>query len=179
MLVRVSGSWELMEPTGSIANFSWNHLSGLANLSLTPWSPPPIPSHLSLSPLFIPPSLTAPICPHSVKVPGGDRRNRRVFCAQLTQSAQSIYNLPFKRWGFFDPTPWTRNQFTATLFVLIFTMHQSCNLQSHNIQHSNTLVYLWRWAIKVAKKKKAWHIFCYILWFDCTWTLYTFSPGIQ
>lgn len=125
MLVRVSGSWELMEPTGSMANFSWNHLSGLANLSLTPWSPP---FPLISPPLFIPPSLAAPICPHSVKVPGGDRRNRRVFCAQLTQSAQSIYNLPFKRWGFFDPAPWTRNQFTGTLFVLIFfTMHQSSN----------------------------------------------------
>lgn len=134
MLVRVSGSWELMEPTGSMANFSWNHLSGLANLSLTPWFPP-FPLISPPSPRFIPPSLTAPVCPHSVKVPGGDRRNRRVFCAQLTQSAQSIYNLPFKRWGFFDPTPWTRNQFTCTLFVLIFfTMQQSCNCVSHNVQ---------------------------------------------
>lgn len=40
-LVRVWASPELMEPTGSTANFSWNHLSGLANLSrllgLSPW----------------------------------------------------------------------------------------------------------------------------------------------
>lgn len=126
-------------------------------------SPPGSPPFPLISPsLFIPPFLTAPICPHSVKVPGGDRRNRRVFCAQLTQSAQSIYNLPFKRWGFFDPTPWTRNQFTATLFVLIFfTMHQSCNCISHNIQDFNTLVYLWSWAIKVSHKKK-------LTWFKLT-----------
>lgn len=31
--VRVWASSELMKPTGSTANFSWNHLSGLANLS--------------------------------------------------------------------------------------------------------------------------------------------------
>lgn len=51
MLVRVWASSELMEPTGSTANFSWNHLSGLVNLSmllgLSPWFlalPPPPPS---------------------------------------------------------------------------------------------------------------------------------------
>lgn len=33
MPVRVWASSELMKPTGSTANFSWNHLSGLANLS--------------------------------------------------------------------------------------------------------------------------------------------------
>ncbi len=53
MLVRVSGSWELMEPTGSMANFSWNHLSGLANLSLTPW-PPHSLSSLPLSSSLLP-----------------------------------------------------------------------------------------------------------------------------
>lgn len=33
MPVRVWASSELMKPTGGTANFSWNHLSGLANLS--------------------------------------------------------------------------------------------------------------------------------------------------
>lgn len=86
MLVRVWGSSELMEPTGSTANFSWNHLSGLANLSRL----------LSLSPCFLalhyfpPPSQ---LYPQSVKVPGGDSGNRRVFCAQLICRAQGGSNL--------------------------------------------------------------------------------------
>lgn len=76
MLVRVWVSSELMKPTGSTANFSWNHLSGLANL----------PRLLSLSPPF-------KISLQSVTAPGGDCGNRRVFRAQLICGAASGFDL--------------------------------------------------------------------------------------
>lgn len=85
MLVRVWASSELMEPTGSTANFSWNHLSGLANLSRL-LGPQPL---VSGSLLPAPPSVKYP---QSVKVPGGDSGNRRVFCAQLICGALGGFN---------------------------------------------------------------------------------------
>lgn len=52
MPVRVWASWELMKPTGSTANFSWNHLSGLANLSRL-LRPPPVVSGSPVPPRYI------------------------------------------------------------------------------------------------------------------------------